>query len=41
MDKSNNDTDAVPLGIFIWDADISLHTTNSLQVPVVRKDVQL
>jgi len=41
MDKSNNDTYAVPLNIFIWGANISLHTTSSLQVPVVRKDVQL
>ena len=41
MDESNNDTYAVPLSIFVWGADISLHTTNIPQVPVVRKDVQL
>jgi hypothetical protein len=41
MDKSNNDTADVPLNILIWGADISLHTTKSLQAPVVRKDVQL
>jgi len=41
MDKSDKDTHAVPLSIFVWGADISLHTTKSLPVPVVRKDVQL
>jgi hypothetical protein len=41
MDESNYGTDAVPLRMFIWGADISLHITKSLQLPVVSKDVQL